>query len=1202
MIRFITHRVHRKLDTLLYSLLLISMSAAGQFAAAAPLALSTNPLDVAQGVPPNILLTLDTSGSMSNFFLPDTDYTDGDRGDYLRDADYHYNYLYFNPNITYNPPVDADGVSLGNASFSAAWPDGFNKTLCANNAVNLGTSYFLAWTGGGQYSPDQSCTTGSQAAFYATQNNNANCSYPTTDDTCYDKNTIPAADQQNFANWYSYYRSRLLMAKTTASQAFATLPRNVRVTRQTLGDTSIPAVKIFDDISPTTDRTDFFTWLKNLTASGSTPMRQAFVRAGNFFSKPLGNAKDPYVTTPGVAQSGPEYSCRQNFNILITDGQWNDDTAFSPDPGNNYDNTAVNLPSSTLGFTTSPYTYTPQLPYADGYTPGSGDPTTLADIAFYFWVHDLRSDLADNVPMYIRDTTTDYNNDGHVDDTDTFLNPLNDPATWHHMVNFTIPLGLTGELVYHDNYYQSPFTDPANQALSYTKWPEVTSVGSSEAAKVDDLWHAAINSRGGFYPASDPKTLVDSLSSVLNSVSQRTGTASALTVSTATYQTSTNVYQTQYTSTDWHGDLVAYSISNLSTPLWSANSLLNTQLATSADAANRIVITYKPTGVGVGTGVPFEWASLSSAQQSLLSLDQVNYLRGDNSKVSSQGGSFRNRTNMLGDIVDSTPTYVGPPDRFFPDSLESAPYSSFKSTYSGRKNMVYVGANDGMLHAFDAATGAEKFAYIPSSVYGNLANLTSPGYGHSFYVDGTATSRDAFFGGAWHTVLVGGLNHGGQGIYALDITDPSSFSSETTAAAKVLWEFTDANDADLGYTYSQPTVAKMNSTTSQWAAIFGNGYNNTVSDSYASSTGDAVLYIVDIKTGTLLKKFDTGVGTTQDPLGQGRPNGLATVGVADINGDYTVDYIYAGDLFGNLWKFDVSDPDPTNWTITQYQGKNAPLFTATDASGNAQPITTAPVISANAYASGIIVNFGTGAFLQSSDLTDTSEQTFYGVWDRNNSTNAPTITRANLLAQTILATNTTQFATTNARVTSSTTLNWYQGSGLPPTPTGSVTDSYLGWYLDLQDSTSATPALGERVINTPIVFSNHLIFISSIPTTADPCLASGSSWIYELNASNGLPFPTSVFDYNNDKNLGVGDLVHYNSKDVVGSGIQFQNEGRLTGLTLLSNGTSTLGAKPGQSGSSSCLGLSSSSSGKTNTINLQCYGTTGRRSWTQLLH
>lgn len=1148
---------------------------------AAPLNLSDVPMDVQEGVPPNILFTFDTSGSMKWFFIPDGIIVDN--GAYARDANSDYNKMYYNPNVIYTPGVDANGKSLGNANFNAAWPDAYDHTVCSGAQFDLSTNYRMAWDP--LFDITDGCTDARSvsasycincAAFYAVKNNKATCTYPTTNIACYDKvdSSSSSFDKQNFANWYSYYRSRILMAKTTASIAFSSLSNNVRVTQQTL-QSAIPAVKVFSG----SDRSAFFNWLQTQKANGNTPMRQAFDRAGGFFSqgKPATNTDDPYLTTPGVTQTEPEYSCRQNFNIAITDGQWNSTSTFpNIDPGDD-DSSTVKLPETSKGITTLGLnsTYSPAFPYADGYKHKSTYPTTLADVAFYYWAHDLRTDLDNNVPLYIQDSKTDYDGNSVLNNTDLFLNPLNDPANWQHMVNFLIPIGLTGVLNYDPNYYNAPLKDPANS--SFTNWPEVTDADASENSKVDDLWHAAINSRGGFYPASDPSSMTTALSNVLNSIASRIGSSSAVATTASSYQAGTSLFQAIYDTSDWHGDLVAYDVTNTTTPLWNAKNQLKTN---NVNGTGRNIITYDP---ATSNGIAFTWAAINASQQALLNnnSDVLDYIRGNQTKEQSNGGSYRNRNYVLGDIVNSSPIYVGPPNRLFPDSLEAAPYSTFVNLHQNREPMVWVGGNDGMLHGFDATTGDEILGYVPSSVYGNLPSLTSPTYTHKFFVDGSPAERDAYFLGNWHTVLVGGLNKGGQGVYALDITDPASFS-EGNASNLVLWEFTDANDPELGYTYGTPQVAKMNN--GQWMAIFGNGYNNTAADAHVSTTGDAVLYILNMQNGNVVKKLDTDVGTAQDPTGTGRPNGLSQVAVVDIDGNYTVDYIYAGDLFGNLWKFDVTNSNPNFWTVAKYGGTKAPLFIATDGSGNRQPITTAPVVGLHPSQPGVVINFGTGKFLEKADTTDTSVQTFYGVWDRMEPTNSiTTIDRASLFAQTVIATNTSQFASNNSRVTSDTPFTWYTGSGLPSSAT-----EYLGWYLNLVDE-SSTPQ-GERVIYEPQLIGNRIIFLSTIPTV-DPCLGAGVSWIMELNAANGIPSATSVFDYNNDGIINSADLVQFGSNLVVGSGIQIKNGGKLSGLTIIADPTTGNEVK-----------LSSASNATIAKV-VEAGDTqfTGRRSWIQLL-
>lgn len=1094
------------------SLLLATTVMASGTVLAGPLTLSTVPLDVQEGVPPNILLTMDDSGSMAWSFIPDSI-----GGNYALNAakSSYYNKIYYNPNTVYSPPVDKDGKPFANASFSSAWFNGFDHGA---GTVDLSSAYRPTWGYPG-YSSSY-CSWGAsycsytdmsapapQRAFYYTYNGSGSV----TVDSNYTKHVVgqssditpgtQAQQEQNFANWYSYYRTRTLMARTSAGKAFASVDYATRVSYQALNSsTTIGTFKPFEG----TTRSNFFNWLYSLPASGGTPLRSAFVRAGKAYS--TSGINSPYAKDPGV-NGTPEYSCRQNFLFAFTDGMWNGNMPSSPTIGNYDDNTHDPLPETVLGVSK----YTPHAPYEDG------NSNYLADIAMYYWAKDLRTDLTNNVSPYIKDANAvDFNGDGTISDSEKYWSPKNDPATWQHMVTYTIGLGVAGLLSYPSDYN--------DLLLGNKSWPVGASNGNG-LEQVDDLWHAGINGRGDYFNASDPKQLVAAFQAALNNQSARSGSGTGPATSLPVYAAGTLLYQPFYDTGDWSGNIVAQDIVTLA-QVWDAQTRLDAQIKGLSSAPARNLITLDPL---TKTGIPFQWSSLSAGLKNDLNKDssgtvdnlgdkRVDYLRGNDTYELKNGGTFRNRQNALGDIVNSTPLYVGNPDRVYPDSLESSPYSAFLSTYANRKPVIYVGANDGQLHAFDAANGNELFAYAPAVLFPQLSKLTDPLYQHRFYVDGPPSEGDAYFSNSWHTVLVGGLGAGGQGIYALDITDPSNFS-ESNAANMALWEFTDADDADLGDTFSQPQIVKMNN--GKWVAVFGNGYNNTVADGHASSTGDAVLYVVDISNGKLIAKLDTGVGSSSDPSGLNHPNGLSTVTPVDINGDYKVDYLYAGDLFGNLWKFNVTDTNPTKWFVAGKGSTPTPLFTATDSSGNAQPITSKPVVNFHPSQGGLLIGFGTGKYIAITDLSDTSQQSMYVVWDRMES-NVTTINRSVLKQQKVLSVS-SQFNPVLARVTSDYSFDWYLGSGLPSTSS----NTYLGWYFNLPDP-------GERQIYDPILRGGRLIFNSVVPNQ-DPCQAGGYSWLNELDFATGKRLGFSPFDYNGDGVFDNNDLVKVNF-DVNGDG------------------------------------------------------------------
>ena len=619
-----------------------------------------------------------------------------------------------------------------------------------------------------------------------------------------------------------------------------------------------------------------------------------------------------------------------------------------------------------------------------------------------------------------------------------------------------------------------------------------------------------------FIAATTPAALVTGLNKILVSIQANTLSTSAAAVNSTQLQSGSVSFQSNFTTSDkafqdWTGDVFKYALDvntgspiiplgkSVPTPIWSASAQLDTLAASGGWASNRVIASWNPS---TSSGEPFEWASISAAQQSLLqpsdALGQarLEFLRGNKYFEKSQstagvnnGGTFRNRSHLLGDIVDSQPLYIGAPSG--PNT--SASYVAFETAKAARNPMIYVGANDGMLHAFDAATGNEKFAYVPNAVFSNLIGLTDPLYNtsHRFFVDGSPQSGDVQFpDNSWHTLVVGGENGGGKSIYALDVTNPLSVTSETALASAVLWEFSDA--ADLGLTYSEPQIAPINATPG-YAVFFGNGYNST--------NNSSVLYALNPKTGATIAKIDLCAAVAGSC--NSTNNGLSTVSVGYSDGLISgpVSQIFGGDLQGNLWAIDVFDTDVTKWKVRL-------LFKAVNPGGGAQPITTAPVVTLHPnypQLLGELVSFGTGQLLTAGDLSDNSQQSVYAIWDKPGS-GVPT-SRAALQSQTIKFDSVTNFVTDTANSIDWTTQN--------------------GWYIDLLGG-------GQRVVTAPIVINGTFIATlnSPVPPAGSRCGFTFGSMLLEVNYATGGAFDHAILDTNHD-----GSVNSLDSSNVVGIGL-----------------------------------------------------------------
>lgn len=543
----------------------------------------------------------------------------------------------------------------------------------------------------------------------------------------------------------------------------------------------------------------------------------------------------------------------------------------------------------------------------------------------------------------------------------------------------------------------------------------------------------------------------------------------------------------EFDSRDWSGDLGAYQFTGTggiqAEPVWRASERLASMdpadrriLTRRRDGANFVNAEFTFNGLG-GAGATGAAAALglSLAEATALpggsAASLVNYLRGDQGNEQDNGGPFRNRSSAMGDILGSQPAVRAREDFLWAalpaDQGGGASYATFLDAKRSRDPLVFVGSNNGMLHAFRAVAptagnpasgGEEIFAYVPWAVQQNLKELADPTYAHRYFVDGSPTVGDVYWGGGgWRSVLVGTTGAGARSVYALDVT---TSTRDSYGPGNVLWEFTHLDDADLGYTIGQARIVRTR--TGRWVAVFGNGYN--------SQSHRAALFIVDVRTGELLRKILVGGGSAANP------NGLATPLVFNATrGETGADTVYAGDLHGNMWKFDISSAVPGNWNAS-YGGQ--PLFVARSEDGEVQPITTSP--SAIRHPDGgFMVLFGSGRYFAVGDnvvSNDPRIETFYGVWDNGAALGAA---RNQLVEQTITS----------------------EAGGFRQTTEHPLGAAHRGWYLDLAVNAVAR---GERSVSPSRIVQGRVLFETFRPI-GDECNPGGARWLMSLNAISGTP-------------------------------------------------------------------------------------------------
>jgi type IV pilus assembly protein PilY1 len=905
-------------------------------------------------------------------------------------------------------------------------------------------------------------------------------------------------EMTNFANWYAYYKSRNQMMKTAVGQAFQALTSSYNV-----GIVSLSVAAAEGAMTPPREfsganRRSWYTSLYAMNGDQSTPIRQALHAIGKMYAN-----KDPYNYDKDAA--AVQYPCQQNFTFITTDGYWNGGAAASVTNNDNVE--------SSARFCTRE---------AGCLDPAVQSYNSLADVALYWYNGGANSGVAS-----LRTDLEDWTKRGLVPAASGDNQRL-------HMNTYALGLGVDGIMNYEANYDTLPTPGgdffnlkngvargcPWNNNGAYN-WPDPkTSDNSGSAAyqsRVDDLWHAAINGHGKYFSASDPTQVVQGLSAALSNIQVRVGAAAAAATSTPNIsQEDNDIFSSTFTTVKWFGELSDRKIDTATGIVgtdvaWTSSDTVGLKVATTTDTR---VIKMLDTSTSPLALKDFSYAAMTATERGWFDnkcgvLSQCAALTADNQTIANSGVNIVNwlrgrqayandsvlrayaRTDktpagatgpipiVMGDIASSKPAYLREPRRGY----TSAAYSTFKNTWKARAPAVFVAANDGMLHAFNAKTGEETWAYVPRITMKKLPAQASLTYGlnHQFTTDGAPEIDDVMIGGEFRTLLVAGLNGGGRGFYALDVTDP--------AAPKARWELcADATlcstaDPDLGLSFGNPQFGTWRdaSGTERWVVFLTSGYNNVPgTDGVAGGDGKGYLYVVDAATGQILKKTSTGAGDTGTPSGFARITAIT----ANPQTDPLVTYIYGGDNQGKMWRFDftaggtptvlqMGDADSTHPITTRPEVTMCEVNNR-DSQGNVTPGTTRAVV------------FGTGRLLDLGDIGDVTKQSVYVLKDRG-----VAISSSEWRASAAMSKQTLD--TTDA--------GNYTISG-PAVDLG----SQAGWYYDLDQNK------GERVNLDPKVVAGTLNVVTNVPTNSTACSVGGTSNLYQLDVCTGKPLLSDKTD------------------------------------------------------------------------------------------
>ena len=1063
------------------------------------------------GVKPNIMLTMDDSGSMTWSHMPEVTIYVGthtiasplgsngarmdpgeDSGDYVNymgtvssqpgSTNYRQklmrspdtNTVYYNPEVRYQPWPLAAGGRMPNVSVTAAPRDPMNQ---GSNQIDLTdrrtftSNRTWCWSGGDTncnnrsnivYDPGLYYRLNKTAGSYdnpSVASNYTEYSINAADGTTFTKyaartdcsgTTVctKAEERQNFANWFTYYRTRNLLARGSVAEAFNESGDTFRLGWGRINDdsdTSIDGVttKVIQagvrDFTSTI-KADLFTWLYALPADGGTPLPRAVYTVGEYYKR--ADSRGPWSDNPGQVNTTADKACRRAYNLLVTDGYWSGGTT-SVENSDNTDGLVITGPGRS-------YQYLSSRPYRDG------NSNTLADYAMQYWKTDLRTDLTNIVEP-----------------------SAENPAFWQHMVNFTVGLGVRGTL--------NPATDLPDLESGAKTW------GTD---RIDDLWHTALNSRGNYISAKDPAELATAIRNSIGQALTRELREAGVATASTTLQAGNRKYVPLYRSGDWNGDIQAYALDALGqagAQIWNAEAKVPAP-------ASRNIHTWR-TDTSPPSSALFTWAAMGADNQAALgsvaathTTDFIDFLRGVRSK---EGASqpFRTRNGVLGDFVNSNPVLVKDGVNMGYINLPvgqggGTPYSTFLTEKAARPAVLFVGGNDGMLHAFKdtlgvtpSEDGQEIFAYVPRAIYPNLYMLSDKTYGttamyHQYFVDGPLSETDVYVPApgdataSWRNYLLGTLGGGGRSVFALDVTNSSSMNG-----SNIRWEISAYNHSDLGYVTAPVQAGVLPN--GEWVAIFGNGR--------FSDAGNAVLFVVNLSTGVAQT-------LTVDTTGS---NGLGGVGVVR-NSSGQITMLYAGDLKGKLWRFDYSATETSRFQIAG----GSSFFSATDTAFNPQPITQAPVIF-DTSRGGRMVMFGTGVLDLDAEANSVAMQSIYSVWDKDADTLPRPMDRSVLSLRTMAA------------VTGSGGSTFYSIGGTSVNWTAE-----RGWVLDMD------AIAGLRLIYPPQKATAKVALMSTVSPARNlvVCEASvGSGVNFFFDADNGVNPNTPMYDTNGDGVVNSSD-------------------------------------------------------------------------------